>query len=394
MRRGRPARASLPPGFGTIWTSVAIDLVGWGIVLPILPLYSEEFTDSETTIGLLVAVFSVMQLVFAPVWGRVSDRVGRKPVIVVSLAGTAIGSLLMGVAWSLPILFAGRIIDGISGGSISAAHAAVVDIATPEERPRLLGLLGAAFGVGFVVGPAIGALAALGGDAVPFFVAAAIAAVNAVVAIKRLPETRPLSRSRDESGAFSDRIGPENRGLWRLLAITLVGTTAFTAFEATFALLGERRFDLTEAGVGATFAVVGIALAVFQGGFVHRVVTRLGEVATIRAGLVVNAAGFVLIGTAETWAPLIAGLGLLIAGQGMLSPSLTSLIAGGAGDDRRGSTLGMQQSAGALARIVGPIAGLALFEHVGIGAAYVLAAALALVAVGLTVDVSEEVTVG
>ena len=373
---------------------MAIDLVGWGIVLPILPLYSEEFTDSETTIGLLVAVFSVMQLVFAPVWGRVSDRVGRKPVIVVSLAGTAIGSLLMGVAWSLPILFAGRIIDGISGGSISAAHAAVVDLATPEERPRLLGLLGAAFGVGFVVGPAIGALAALGGDELPFFVAAAIAAVNALVAVKRLPETRPLLRSGDESDTPAGRFHPRNARVWRLLAITLVGTTAFTAFEATFALLGERRFDLTEAGVGGVFAVVGIALAVFQGGFVHRVVHRLGELSTLRAGLVVNAGGFVLIGAAETWAPLIAGLALLIAGQGMLSPSLTSLIAGGSRHDRMGSTLGMQQSAGALARIVGPIAGLALFEHVGIGAAYVLAAALALLAVVLTSDVSQEVTVG
>ena len=376
---------------------MAIDLVGWGIVLPILPLYSEEFTDSETTIGLLVAVFSVMQLVFAPVWGRVSDRVGRKPVIVVSLAGTAIGSLLMGVAWSLPILFAGRIIDGISGGSISAAHAAVVDIATPEERPRLLGLLGAAFGVGFVVGPAIGALAALGGDELPFFVAATIAAVNALVAVKRLPETRPalpLARSGDETDTPAGRFHPQNARMWRLLAITLVGTTAFTAFEATFALLGERRFDLTEAGVGGVFAVVGIALAVFQGGFVHRVVHRLGELSTLRAGLVVNAGGFVLIGAAETWGPLVAGLALLIAGQGMLSPSLTSLIAGGSRHDRRGSTLGMQQSAGALARVVGPIAGLALFEHVGIGAAYVLAAVLALLALVLTGEVSEEVTVG
>src|SRR3954451_11110887 len=192
-RARRPDRPPLPPGFGTIWTSVAIDLIGWGIALPILPLYAEHFTDNKVTIGLLVAVFSLMQFLFAPIWGRVSDRVGRKPVLIVSLAGTAIGSLLMGVAWSLPILFLGRIVDGISGGSVSAAQAAVTDMAAPGQRARLIGLLSAAFGIGFVVGPAIGGLAALEGRHLPFFVAAAIAGINALVALKRLPETRPTA---------------------------------------------------------------------------------------------------------------------------------------------------------------------------------------------------------
>ncbi|HEX2041248.1 MAG TPA: MFS transporter, partial [Acidimicrobiales bacterium] len=184
-------RRPLPPGFGTIWVCVALDLVGFGIVLPILPLYAERFGAEAVSATGLVAAFSAAQLVFSPVWGRVSDRVGRKPLLVLSLAGTAVGSLVTGLAGSLSVLFLGRVLDGISGASVSVAQAAVADIAPPEDRARLLGLLGAAFGLGFVAGPAIGGLAALGGPEVPFLLAAAIAAVNAVVAARRLPETHP-----------------------------------------------------------------------------------------------------------------------------------------------------------------------------------------------------------
>ena len=198
MQRGRGSRREpLPDGFGTIWSAVALDLVGFGIVLPILPLYAERFDASPATIGLLVASFSLAQFVFSPIWGRVSDRVGRKPVLVLSLFGTAVGSLLTGLAGSLWLLFAARILDGISGASVSVAQAAVTDLAPPSQRPRLLGLLGAAFGLGFVAGPAIGALAALGGPHVPFLVAAALAFVNAVVAAFRLTETRPRRSGAD-----------------------------------------------------------------------------------------------------------------------------------------------------------------------------------------------------
>jgi MFS transporter, DHA1 family, tetracycline resistance protein len=351
---------------------VAIDLVGWGIVLPILPLYAEEFTDSPALIGLLVASFSVMQLLCAPVIGRLSDRVGRKPVIVVSLVGTALGSLLMGVAGSLPILFLGRIVDGASGGSISAASAAVADMAAPEQRARLMGLLGAAFGIGFVAGPAIGGLAALGGDHLPFFVAAALAGTNALVAWKRLPET--LSVGSTAPVPVDSTQSPVAR---RLVVVAFVAMTGFTAFEATFALLGERRFDLGLAGTSAVFVGIGFALAMFQGGAVHPVVSRLGEVGTIRLGLGLNVAGFVLLAVAQSWFVLVPALLLVVAGQGLVSPSLTSLVAEAAGERRRGALLGIQQSATALARVVGPIAGGALFGW-ATGAPYVLAATLAL----------------
>src|SRR6476619_3046609 len=176
--RRRAERRPLPPGFGTIWSTVA--------------LYGERLGASPTTLGFVVSSFSVAQLIFSPLLGRLSDRVGRRPVILLSLFGTAVGSILTGVATSVWLLFLGRIVDGASGASVSVAQGAVTDVAPPSERPRLLGLLGAAFGVGFVLGPALGALAALGGPHVPFYLAGCVALVNAVVAIRRLPETAPI----------------------------------------------------------------------------------------------------------------------------------------------------------------------------------------------------------
>src|SRR5256714_3911396 len=225
--RSRGPRQPLPAGFGTIWTTVAVDLVGFGVVLPLLPLYAERFHASATTVGALFSSFSVMQLLFAPVWGRVSDRYGRKPVLVVSLAGTALGSLVMGLAPALWVLFLGRVVDGISGGSVSTAHAAVADMAEPGQRAPLIGLLGAAFGVGFVAGPAIGGLAALFGGRVPLLVAAAIAGVNAVVAIKRLPETRPT-----DTVAHVVEPPPMTGTVRWLILVVLVAPSAVTALAA------------------------------------------------------------------------------------------------------------------------------------------------------------------
>ena len=212
-RRGGRERQPLPKGFGTIWTTVAVDLIGFGIVLPILPQYAQRFGATATVTGLLVASYSLAQLVFSPVWGRLSDRIGRKPVLVISLFGTAIGSLFTGIAGAIPLLFLGRIIDGASGGSVSVAQAAVSDVAAPADRARLMGLLGAAFGLGFVAGPAIAAIGALWGPHVPFFIAAAIAFVNALLAIRRLPETKPAALGeRAPAPATSPSVKPSSSG--------------------------------------------------------------------------------------------------------------------------------------------------------------------------------------
>ncbi|MBW3615557.1 MAG: MFS transporter [Actinobacteria bacterium] len=377
----KPSRPPLPDGFGTIWTAVALDLVGFGIVLPILPLYAERFDASPATVGLLVASFSLAQFVFAPLWGRVSDRVGRKPVLVLSLIGTALGSLLTGLAGSLWVLFAGRIVDGISGASVSVAQAAVTDLAPPEQRSRLLGLLGAAFGLGFVAGPAIGALAALGGPHVPFLVAAALAGVNAVIAAVRIPETRP--RSPVAASLASPAVAEVRRDLGSLLLVAFTSLVAFSAFEATFALFGERRLGFGLASTGVVFTVIGIAIALVNAGLVHPAVRRFGELRTLRLGLVCNGLGLALLPAVHTWALLVPALLLLTVGQGLVTPTLASSVAAKVGDDRRGAALGAQQSAGGLARVVGPVLGGVAFERFGIGSPYVAGVVLVAVAVAV-----------
>lgn len=384
MRPG--PRAPLPPGFGTIWVTVAVDLIGFGIVLPLLPLYAEDFGAGPFAIGFLVATYSLMQLVFSPLWGRISDRVGRKPVLIVSLVGSAVGSLLTGLAPSLWVLFLGRVVDGISGGSISVAQAAATDVAPPDQRARLLGLLGAAFGVGFVVGPALGGLAALGGRSLPFLLAAGIAGVNAVVALRRLPETNPNERrvasAPSSSSVPDDRV--LSRPVLRLVVVAFLALVAFSAFEATFSLLGERRFGLTLASAGAVFAVIGIVLVVVQGGLIHPLVSRWGEIPVLRAGLVLDGVGLVVLAFATTWPLLVAALLLLVVGQGLVTPTLSSVVAGRAATGRRGSVLGVQQSAGAAARVLGPAAGGWLFQHVGLASPYLVGGALAGLALVLT----------
>lgn len=363
----------LPAGFGTIWVCVALDLVGFGIVLPILPLYAERFGAEALSATALVAAFSGAQLVFSPIWGRLSDRVGRKPILVLSLAGTAVASLLTGLAGSLTVLFVARVLDGISGASVSVAQAAVVDIAPPEQRARLLGLLGAAFGLGFVAGPAIGALAALGGPEIPFFLAAAIAAVNAVVAARRLPETHP-GRSVDRP--MLERIPWDRRGVAGLVIVSFVGLVAFSGFEATFALFAERRLGLRLASIGALFAAIGLVLVVVQVRVIGPVVDRLGERHTLQVGLASNGIGLAVLAAAHSWALLVPALLCLIVGQGLVTPTLSSLLAGRVGADRRGGVLGVQQAAGGLARVVGPLAAGAAFQHVGTPAPYLAGAAL------------------
>ncbi len=377
----------MPPGFGTIWTAVAVDLIGFGIVLPILPLYAKRFHTTSFQATLLVAAFSAASFVCSPLWGRVSDRFGRKPVLLVSLTGTAIGSLVTGVAGGLAVLLVGRIIDGASGASVSVAQAAAADLATPADRHRLFGLLGAAFGVGFVAGPALGSLAALGGPRLPFFLAAVIATVNTVVAGRRLPETH-----RAGAGARPTRPGPiaalaagRGAGLAPLLAVGFCALVAFSGFEATFALFGERRLGFGIASSAAVFTAVGAAIVAVQGGLVHRVVARFGEPRTLLGGLALNGVGLALLAPAHSWALAAPALVGLTVGQGLVQTTMVSSVAGRAGPERRGRILGAQQSVNGLARVVGPAIGGALLGSAATGLPYLLGAALSGLAAGLFV---------
>jgi MFS family permease len=381
-------RRRLPPGYGVIWTTVAIDLIGFGIVLPILPLYAEHFGARAGVATAIVASFSLAQFLAAPLWGRLSDRIGRKPVLVLALCGTAIGSLITGLAGSLPILFVGRIVDGASGSSYAVAQAAVSDVADHKDRPRLLGMLGAAFGVGFVAGPVIGGLASIGGRRLPFYLAAALAATNAVVALVRLPETRrvaTVARDRARLWVPPTRVFREAGGevVLRLTVLALVGMLAFSGFESTFALFMDRRFDVGNGVIYSVFAVVGLFLVFVQARLVGVAHARAGESSILRVALAFDAAGLALLAFDGGWATLVPALVALTLGQGLLGPTLSSATAGQVGAQRRGEALGLQQSAGALGRVLGPLIAGALFQGVGVGAPYLLAAAAAVLALAV-----------
>lgn len=420
MRR-RQFREPLPPGFGIIWLAVVIDLVGFGIVFPILPVYARRFHVSSATATGLVAAFAAASFLFSPVLGRVSDRIGRKPVLLVSLAGTCVGSLMTGLAGGIGLLYAGRVVDGISGASVSVAQAAVSDVAEPQQRARLFGLLGAAFGLGFVAGPAIGALAALAGPRMPFYVAAGLAGVNAVVAARRLPEThpraarlppttaggtsaapgRPGHEGRNRGAAAAGTVAGEGadrdagdgaappsrfrnplaalsggRGVGALIGVAFGALLAFSAFEATFALFGQRRLGFGIGSSAAVFAVIGLIIVVVQGGLVHPVVHRWGETATLRLGLAMDLVGLVVLAFVRSWVGLVPALLALTVGQGLVQTTMSSALAGRADRRRRGEVLGAQQSAGGLARVVGPLLGGVLFQRIGPGAPFIAGAAV------------------
>ena len=373
--RDKAARVPLPQGFATIWITVALDLVGFGIVVPILGRYAERFGASGLEVGLLFASFSLAQLVFAPILGRLSDRIGRKPVIMISLLGTAVGSFVTGAAGALWVLFVGRILDGASGASVAVAQGAVTDLAPPSERPRLLGLLGAAFGVGFVVGPALGGLASLGGEHIPFYVAGTVALVNAAVAWRRLPETRPADVRRAAHEAAKNDTGAKVR-LWGLAVAGFTAIVAFSGFEATFSLLAGDRFRLTEAGVAAIFVGVGVVLVAVQGGLIRPINAKIGTQRSLQVGLVLNSVGLVVLAFAETWPLLIVALAFLTVGQGLVTPNLSSLVSGRVPDHRRGEALGFQQGVNAFGRVAGPALAGVLYDHVAIGSPYLVGGAL------------------
>lgn len=380
-------RRRRPRGFWVVWTTVALDLVGFGIVIPVLPLYAEDYGASPAVATAVLATFSAFQMAAAPLWGRLSDRVGRKPVLIVALVGSAAGSLVTGMAGALWVLFLGRALDGASGSSYAVGQAAVADLAGPADRPRLLGLLAAAFGLGFVVGPLIGSLAALGSRELPFYVAAGLAGVNALVATVRLPSGSAIA-----AASGPDRLGPlaalggAGRAMRRLALLAFVGMVGFAGFESTFAMLLDRRFpQLDDPSIYGLFASIGLVMVLVHTRLVGPANDRLGTSGALRVSLCLVGIGMLVLALGGAWVGLAVALLLLVLGQGMFGPTLSAATVESVGADARGAALGLQQSAGALGRIVGPLGAGVLFGRVATGAPYLAGALLAASAI-LLVD--------
>lgn len=349
-----------------IFLTVFIDLVGFGIVIPVLPLYAERFGASPLTIGCLLGVYSLMQCIFAPVLGRLSDRIGRRPVLLVSIIGTSLGFLLMGFAQTLWLLFLARIIDGITGGNISTAQAYIADVTPPEQRSRGMGLIGAAFGLGFIFGPAIGGLMSRISLAAPFVFAAALAAANAVAISVLLPESLPVERRRQavRRAPFLEvfRTG-KGRSLALVMAAYFFSTVAFSLLTATYPLFTEWRFGFDATHNGYIFAAQGILGALVQGVLLGWLVKRSSDKSLAVAGAVMLAVSLFALPLTSTTAALLAATAGIAVGHGLMAAPLNGLASRGVDAASQGRVLGLMQSAASVARIVGPVLGGWLLNH-------------------------------
>lgn len=348
-----------------IFITVFIDLVGFGIVIPVLPFYVEgtEFNASPRTVGLLFASYSVMQLVFTPILGRLSDKYGRRPILLVSLIGTGIGFLILGFATTVWMLFAGRIIDGISGGNISTAQAYIADVTTPENRAKGMGLIGAAFGLGFVFGPAIGGLLSRWGNHVPFLFAAGLAFGNAVLLYFALPETvtsdHPARSSAAGAGRWTQLLKALRQSrLAFILVIYFLFVVAFSMMTTSFGLFTMYRFGYDAHDTGWLFVFVGVLGAIVQGGLIGQLVKRFGEMPLVVTGALLFCLSLFIIpytGPQTGLLTLLAvGAGFSI-GNSLSGPALTGLASKSVGRGEQGGVLGVTQSVASLSRTVGPL---------------------------------------
>ncbi|MGE5176090.1 MAG: MFS transporter [Hyphomicrobiales bacterium] len=368
-----------------LFLTVFIHLLGFGILIPLLPYYAMKYGAGGVMIGLLNTSFSFAQFLFAPVWGRLSDRVGRRPVLLGSLLLTGASYVVFAMAQSLPVLFVSRILAGVAGATLSTALAYVADTTGPADRTKGMGLIGAAFGMGFIFGPAMGGVLSRWGFAVPALAAAGLAMGAAVFAYFRLPESL-TPEARAAAGAagrrrasFRDAFSRPIVGL--VLGLYFTVTLCFSGMEAILALFCDHFFRWGPAQIGYLLAYVGVVAATMQAGIVGSLVRRFGERALIRTGVFLMGVAFVTAGTVPPIALFLVVMGVIAVGSGLTSPSLSGLVSLSTPPAEQGGILGTYQSLGSLARAIGPFLGGLAFDHVSPGAPLWLAGATLILAV-------------
>jgi MFS transporter, DHA1 family, tetracycline resistance protein len=365
---------------GVIVLIVLVDLLGFTIVMPLLGPFGAHYGFSDWQIGLLFSSYQVAQLVAGPVLGRLSDRYGRRPILIFSQAGTALSFLILGLSSNFTVMLFARLLDGASGGNILVAQAYVADVTAPEDRARGMGLIGMAFGLGFVFGPLLGGLllclplADTWRLRVPFLVAAAFSTMAWVLVLTRLPESRHPGKPARESARVASWKGivatMSIPGIGRLILIGFLAVFAFAAFEGTFALFLQRRMHWDERNAAFAFAGIGFLSAVVQGGLIRRLVPRFGEARLIIAGLVLAACGFVGMSLVANALELAGSMLLLGVGQGLLSPSVSGLLSRYTPMSAQGTVFGTLTSAQTLARMISYSASNILLGKVSTNAPY------------------------
>jgi DHA1 family tetracycline resistance protein-like MFS transporter len=373
-----------------IFLTIFVNLVGFGIIVPLLPFYAERFGASGFTIGVLFGIFSLCQLVASPILGAASDRFGRRPVLIFSLAGTVASFVMMAMAQSIEMLFLARIVDGLSGGNISTARAYVADVTKPEERSRAYGIIGAAFGLGFILGPALSGVLAPVSYTAPMWAAAGITAVALLMAVFWLPETLHLAK---KGAAPAQRAGLPLRSLRSLLrrpqvrhilAIDFAYWLAFAVFQTTFALFVSHRFGFDAGQTGYVFAAFGVLGAIVQGAFIRPIVARLGDKPTFLLGIVCSVGGLVAATfTPSVWMFMIALIPLAL-GIGFGHPTVSSMVSRSAHADEQGRVQGAASAVESLGRAIGPVWGNTSLQRFGDSMPYLSAAGLLVMTLVLT----------
>lgn len=347
-----------------IFITIFIDLIGFGIVMPVLPEFAkkEPFNASPLMIGLIFASFSVMQLICAPVFGRLSDRYGRRPILLFSMIGTAASFLILGFATTLWMLFLGRMLDGVTGANISTAQAYIADITTPEERVKGMGLIGAAFGLGFVFGPAIGGILSTYGHSVPFFFAAGLALVNGIALYFILPETvKPGTHTATalSEGRFTRLFRYLQDGrMSTLIVIYFLVTLAFSIMTLAFIQFTDFRFKYDPKENGLILGFLGIIAAILQGGLIGFFTRKFGETRLAVFGTILMAVSLFflpLIGPqVGGLTALLIGVAIFAVGQSFATPTVLTIASKSVSPAEQGAVMGVMQSSASMARIIGP----------------------------------------
>jgi MFS transporter, DHA1 family, tetracycline resistance protein len=357
--------------FTIIFLTVFIDLLGFGLVIPILPTYAKELGASNTQVGFLAGIFSAMDFFFTPFMGSYSDRIGRRPIILLSIAANVVGYIIFGFAGSLTLFVLSRIVNGIGSSNIAAAQAYITDITKPEDRTKYLGMIGAAFGLGFVFGPAAGGfIKSHYGFEWVGFTAAILCAINFVSAYFFLPESikEKNASSPIKLIPFGDYSKALQKPLLReILMLWIIYIMAFTMMQTVSALLWKEHYGMDEKHIGFVFAIIGIASAIAQGGLVGMLSKKMGTNKILLLGCVLMFIGLGIIPWIPKdwfWTGTVFWICCTSIGGGCLTPSLQSLVSTISPPNEQGRMLGLSQSLGSLSRVVGPaISGIAYEFH-------------------------------
>ena len=368
--------------------TIFIDFTGFGLIIPLLPFWAQHLGANAVGVGLILTIYALAQFIFTPILGSLSDRYGRRPVIITSLVIEAIALALTALANTLPLLFIARFIGGVGSSNIGSAQAVVSDVTPPTGRARGMGLIGAAIGMGFVVGPAIGGVLAPLGPAVPFWAAMGVAIVNTLLVALFLPETRKRGVTAVEAykgKGFSVLLAGWQQALrhpvvTRLAIINLLFNVAFTAMEAIYPLFSQHVFGWTAMQNGYIFTYVGIVIVIMQGGLIGRLVKRFGERTLLIAGLIMLAIGLGLLPWSTQLGLMLVALGILSAGDGAVTPTISTLLSFASSVDTQGETLGFAQGLAGLGRIVGPLIAGSFYAFAGPGSPFLMGAGLIIVA--------------